>query len=311
MEATHIVVLVGPTASGKTDLALELADHRRFEILGADSRQVYRRLDIGTAKPTPEQRARVPHHLIDLVEPTEEYQAWRYQADFRSILPGVADRGAVPLVVGGTGLYIQAGIDGLSTAAPSDPALRSQLQSELLDAGPAALHARLAALDPQSAARISPNDRTRIVRLLEVCLRTGIPASVHFRQHRPEALSAQVSYLGVDWPRDQLYERIQRRTTELLRHGWIEEVEGLLASGVPTDARSMQSLGYREIVELLRGRLRREDLEERILIPTRRYAKRQLTWFRSRPVHWLPAEPLTTLAKRALAWMELELSDDA
>jgi tRNA dimethylallyltransferase len=305
-----LVALVGATASGKTELALDLAESLDLEILGADSRQVYRRLDIGTAKPTPEQRGRAPHHLIDHVEPIEDYQAYRYQTELRRLLPQISARGRVPLIVGGTGLYLRAGIEGLSEASPADPDLRSRLRAELAAIGPEPLHARLAALDPAAASRVHPRDRVRIVRFLEICLTIGRPASEHLAAHRAEPLPCRVVYLGLHWPRAALYARIERRTADLLRRGWIEEVEALLASGVPPRVRSMQSLGYREIVEHLGSRLGRSELEARIALQTRRYAKRQLTWFRSLPVHWLDAAyGGPPLVERALAVLRPEIEN--
>jgi tRNA dimethylallyltransferase len=311
MEQPHLLLaLVGATASGKTELALALAERLGLEIVGADSRQVYRRLDIGTAKPTPEERARVPHHLVDHVEPAEDYQAYRYQSELRRLLPSIAARGRVPLLVGGTGLYVRAGIEGLSEAAPSDPALRSTLQAELEQLGPEPLHQQLAVLDPKAASRVHPRDRVRVVRFLEICLATGHAASEHLEAHRSEPLPCRVVYLGLDWPREDLYSRVEQRTVDLLRRGWIEEVESLLASGVPPFARSMQSLGYREIVAYLRGELGRDELAPRITLQTRRYAKRQLTWFRALPVRWLDAAgPGRPLLDRALDVLQPEIEN--
>jgi tRNA dimethylallyltransferase len=296
-----ILVLAGATASGKSELALDLAEALGAEIVGADSRQVYRRLDVGTAKPTPEERQRVPHHLIDHVEPAEDYQAWRYQAELREALPGIAERGRVPLLVGGTGLYLRAGIEGLSPGAPSDAHLRAALAAELETQGPEKLHQRLAALDPASAARIHPRDRSRIVRLLELCLTSGRPASEHLELHRPEPLPARVVYLGLHWPRAELHARIDRRAREALERGWIAEVQALLAEGVPPGCRAMQSLGYREIVAYLGGGMSRSELLRQIQVRTRRYARRQLTWFRALPLCWLQASrPRAELLQAAL-----------
>lgn len=284
-----IVALVGATSSGKTELALELAERLGLEIVGADSRQVYRGLDIGTAKPRLEQRRRVAHHLVDHVEPAEDYHAWRYQTEFRELLPRLEARGAVPLMVGGTGLYLRAAIEGLSPAAPRDEKIRAELQAVLDQKGPEELHSRLRELDPLAAERIHPRNRVRIVRALELCLSAGIPATEQLARHPAERLSGRVVYLGLDWPREQLHARIVRRTEEMLRGGWIAEVQSLLAAGVPPEARAMQSLGYREAVAHLQGKLNIEELAARVTQQTRQYARRQLTWFRAMPVRWLDA----------------------
>ena len=282
-----MAVLVGATASGKSELAVALGSRLPLQVVGADSRQVYRRLDIGTAKPTPSQRALVPHHLIDHVEPVEDYNAFRYQTEVRQLLPRLADRGVAPLLVGGTGLYLRAAIEGLSAAAPADPTLRAALHAELDRQGPEPLHQRLAALDPATATRVHPRDRVRIIRFLEICLATGQPASEHLQRNPAQPLPSRVLYLGLRWPRDLLAGRIERRTNDLLDRGWVDEVQSLLSTGVPAQARSMQSLGYREIVRHLDSGSPRDRLAADISLATRQYAKRQSTWFRPLPVHWL------------------------
>ncbi len=297
-----VLVLVGPTAAGKTELSIDLAETFGFEIVGADSRQVYQRLDIGTAKPGPSERSRVVHHLVDFVLPTEDYQAFRYQQDFRRVLAHLEQRGRTPLVVGGTGLYLRAGIEGLSPGIPSAPVIREALRQELARKGPEVLHRRLAKLDSKAADGLSPRDKVRIVRMLEICLATGMSATAYLEAHPPEPIESRVEYLGLDWSRRKLYDRIDRRADQLLKGGWIEEVEELMKLGLNPESRAMQSLGYAEIVCYLKGELDRRELLDKIQRRTRRYAKRQLTWFRALPVTWLDGGH-GDLVERARVWV--------
>jgi tRNA dimethylallyltransferase len=286
----RLVAVVGPTASGKSGLALRLAERCGGEILNTDSLQVYRHFDIGTAKPTVAERARVPHHLLDCVEPEETYSAGRYVSDAQSVLAELGQRERVPVLCGGTGLYFRALLFRLAEVPPVPEAVRREVQARLAALGPAACHAELARIDPETAARVHPNDRVRIARGLEVFLASGRPLSRYHRE-RPFLQQAHgVLSVGVHWERARLYERIGERVEAMLTAGWIAEVEGLLAKGYDPGLKPFQAIGYREIVAMLQGRRPREGLAAAIATRTRQYAKRQLTWFRKHPdVVW--AEP--------------------
>ncbi len=286
----QVLCLVGPTAVGKTACGLELAERLSAEIVSADSRQVYRRMDIGTDKPSPEERRRVPHHLIDRVEPDEVYTAGRYRDDAREAIRGILARGRLPLVVGGTGLYLRALFDGIEAGPPADSAVRARLLSLAEREGPGRLHRRLSAMDPVAARKIHPNDCSKLVRALEVLELTGCPLSEFHRVHRFRDRPFRVRWFGLIRPRSELYQRIEERVDRLIRRGLVEEVRGLIRSGFGPDLPSMRGLGYRQIAAHLAGM----PLAEAIALlkrDTRRYAKRQLTWFRRQaPVEWLAVE---------------------
>ncbi len=300
-----LLAIVGPTATGKTALALALADRLRdiseCEAVSADSRQIYRGMDIATAKPTPAERARLPHHLIDVVNPDESYTLAQYQADATAAIAAISARGHRPLLVGGTGLYVRAVVDGLAIPhVPPDPALRAELEAEAAASGPSALHARLTALDPAAAARIDPANTRRLVRALEVCILTGQPFSA---QQGSRPTPYRTILLGLTMDRAALYARADARIDAMLSAGLVAETERLLATGYDWRLPSMSSLGYREIGAYLRGELTLAASVERFKLATHAYIRRQLTWFRpDARIHWLDAAPpLETLADRALA----------
>lgn len=277
------VALVGPTGAGKSDLALALAEAEGWEILSLDSRRVYRRLDIGTAKPDAAARARVLHHMLDLVDPREVYDAHRYAADARAVLASLSGHGRQAVFEGGTGLYLQAIAAGGLDGPASDPATRAALHDELTARGDAALHAELAARDPRSAARLHPHDTFRVVRALEIARLTGRPAS----ELRAEGLRARrvepggrgvVIVLSRD--RGELDRRIAARWRSMVQAGLVEEVRALLRDGYPPGLRAFRAPGYREVVAHLGGEMAWSEVEARAIAATRRYAKRQLTWFR-------------------------------
>ena len=283
---SKVAVLVGPTAVGKTGVALELADRLKAEIVNADSLQVYRELEIGTAKPTPAERARAPHHLIDVAAPTEPYDADRYGVEGRKVLADLHRRQVPPLVVGGTGLYLKALLHGLFEEGAPRPDIRERLRREWQDLGLPRLHQRLAALDPATAGRLHPHDTYRILRALEVMEATGRPLSELFAAHRFRECPFQVLKLGLALPRDELNERIERRVEAMLAQGWLAEVEELLRR-YPPDLKPLQSLGYRHLINFLQGQWSWEEAIELLKRDTRRYAKRQLTWFKADPeVRW-------------------------
>jgi len=274
----RIIVVCGPTASGKTDLAVELASRIGGEIVGADSRQVYRYMDAGTAKPSAEARARVPHHVVDVVEPDQPFDVADWREVALAALAEIAARGHAAIVCGGTGLYLRSLLQGLFAGPPSDEGLRKALAVEEA-AQPGSLHARLAAVDPVSAARIHPHDTVRVVRALEVYESTGEPLSVWHQRHRLAERPFDALVLEVVRPADELIARIGARAQAMVELGILAEVREL---GVryDLDLKAFSAIGYREARDCLRGRLAEADLPARIAQATRSYAKRQRVWFR-------------------------------
>jgi tRNA dimethylallyltransferase len=303
-----LLVLAGPTATGKTGLAIALAQHLGGEVVSADSRQIYRGMDIGTAKPTREQRALVPHHLLDVVAPDEAYTLAQYQADAQAAIAAIHARGRLPLLVGGTGLYIRAVVDSLAIPhVPPNPELRQQLEDEAARQGRAALHARLAALDPIGAARIDPANLRRVIRALEVTLLTGQPFSAQ-QGARPSPY--RPLFLGLTGPRDALYSRADQRVDAMFAAGLVQEVQQLMAAGYDWRLPAMSSLGYQEISSYLRGEMPLEDAVERLKFNTHHYIRRQLTWFRAeRRMHWLDCTA-ADLERHALALVEAWLAGE-
>jgi tRNA dimethylallyltransferase len=287
-ELIKIVVICGPTGVGKTGFAIALARPVGAEIVGADSMQIYRRLDIGTAKPTAEERAKVVHHMVDIVDPDEDFDAAAYARQTDACISQLAEKNIVPFVVGGTGLYVKALIHGLSEAAPTDAAIRERLQNELLGSSVNAMHKRLQTVDPQSAQRIHPNDRYRILRALEVVEISGRSITGFHKAHGFAASRYDVLYIGLTMPREKLYERINRRVEMMLEEGFVDEVRTLLDQGCRPQLKSMQSLGYRHMVDYLQGRLTMDEAVRTMKRDHRRYAKRQMTWFGANSdVNWL------------------------
>jgi len=285
-----LAVLTGPTASGKTRIALELAERWGAEIVSADSMQVYRRLDIGTAKPTAAERARVPHHGVDLAEPDEPFDAVRFREAAEAAIADIAARGRRVLVVGGTGLYLRVLLYGLASLPPPDPARRRELEEEAERVGSAALHARLTTLDPAAAARIHPADRFRIIRALEVAA-TGRRISEIQAAHRFAEPCHPHRMVALRVERAELRARILRRAEAMLAAGLLDEVRRILAAGFSPDLRPLRAFGYREPVAAVLGRRPVEGLAEAIARDTARYAKRQLTWLRGeRGVEWCEPE---------------------
>lgn len=276
------IALIGPTASGKTDLALEIAARFPVEIVSLDSAQVFVGMDIGTAKPDRETLARFPHHLIDLVTPEESYSAARFRADALRVMNGIAARGHVPLLVGGTMLYFKALVEGLADMPAADPALRAAIDAEAAAQGWPALHAELARLDPVTAARLAPGDSQRIQRALEVVRLTGQPLGALWEKQRADALPFDLLTVALAAPeRALLHERIARRFHAMLAAGLVAEVENLRAKyRLHADLPSMRCVGYRQVWEMLAGRLPAAELAERGIFATRQFAKRQLTWLR-------------------------------
>lgn len=276
-----LLILAGPTGVGKSDLALAVARQWGGGIVTADSMQVYRGLAIGTAQPSAAELAEIPHRLVGHVEPTEPYDAARFVADAEAAVAELRETGRVPLIVGGTGMYLKSLTEGLFEGPSRDPEARRRLHAEAEASGPEALHARLAGVDPDAAARIMPRDTQRIVRALEVLETTGRPLSAWHADSRREGPRHAARYVIVTRERDDLYQRIDTRVRRMLDAGWVDEVRGLLRDGVPETAPAFRALGYREILAHLRGELAESDLEPAIAQTSRQYAKRQLTWFRA------------------------------
>ena len=282
-----VLVLIGPTAVGKTALSLALAERFSCEIVGLDSMQIYRHMDIGTAKATPEERARVPHHLLDVVDPDEEYHVARYVADATEACRRIIDRGNHPLLVGGTGLYLKGLLEGLFEIPAIPEPVRESLRQRLAKEGRAVLFGELSQCDPESAERIHPNDTHRLLRALEIFQVTGRTWSEHLREQQVQPALTKVLQIGLHCERDVLYERINLRVEQMVAEGLLGEVEKLLAMGYDPSLKSMQSIGYRHMLQFLKGEW---DWDETLFLlarDTRRYAKRQMTWFGSDPtIRW-------------------------
>jgi tRNA dimethylallyltransferase len=278
--ASGLIAIVGPTASGKSELALRIARERAGEIVSCDSLQVYRGLDVGSAKPTAAERREIPHHLVDVVDPDEPFSAADYARLSRSALAGVADRGRLAIVAGGTGLYLRALLVGLFDGPSRDEAFRARLERVADRFGDARLHRLVSWADPATAARIPPRDRVRVIRALEVLRATGRPISMHHSTPAQALEGFNVFTIGVAPERAALRERVERRTEKMFASGLLEEVCGLLARGYDPDLRPLRSIGYRQAVAVVRGDLDAGAARRDIVTETMRYAKRQMTWFR-------------------------------
>lgn len=286
-----LVVLVGPTAVGKTSLTLRLCQELNAEVISADSVQVYRGLDIGSAKPTARELALAPHHLIDAADPGREFDAAAFADLADRAIADIHARGRRVLVAGGTGLYIRALLHGLAPAPPPDAGLRRRLAEEWERRGGRALHDRLADLDPAAAERIHVNDRQRVLRALEVCLQTGERFSERQAGHGFRRARYPYLLIGLERPRAELNQRINERCRLMWEQGLADEVRGLLDQGVSPKARCLGALGYSQAVRMLAGELTPEQAQEETARKTRAYAKRQLTWFRGmKGIKWFAAD---------------------
>ncbi len=290
--AEPVICICGATASGKSAVGFALAHRLDGEVISADAMAIYRGMNIGTAKPTVAEAGGIPVHLIDMVNPDEQFTVADFQQHALTCIQSIRARSRQPLIVGGTGLYVRALLDGF-IIPPTDPsgALRQSLRMRLRREGAAALHAELARRDPEQAARTHPNDSVRILRALEICLLTG-QTCAQARKASPHPDVTPSLRIGLHVEREALYARIDRRVCQMIEAGWLEEVERLLASGYNETAPGMRSLGYREIAQVLKGGLSLDEAIARIQQQTRRFAKRQLTWFRADPaVVWIEAQP--------------------
>lgn len=298
------IALVGATATGKTAVGILLAEALDTEIIGCDSRQVYRRLDVGSAKPSAAERRRVRHHLVDVADPAERYSAARFRDDVQALLPRFAARARVPVIVGGTGLYLRAAVDGLCPAPPADPGVRRWLDA-LGEALPGGLHPLVASVDAAAAARIHPNDRLRLNRALEVHHLSGRTLSEHQRRHREGRGAGAVRMFAIDLPPQQLRARIDCRLDAMLAAGFLEEARGLLRLGLDPALPALRAVGYPELFAHLRGETTLQDARAAVGRATWQYARRQLTWFRGEPrVTWIPASAATTAAEIAARILE-------
>ena len=285
----NIICIAGPTASGKSALAVELAKEYHGEVVSCDSMQVYRRMDIGTAKPTREEMQGIPHHMIDVAEPDEDFSVSRYCRLAAPIVDDIVSRGKTAIIVGGTGLYMDSLIRGNDFAPFPSTGQRERLEVQADTVGMDAMLEWLRGVDPEAAARLHPSDRKRIIRALEVYLETGETITAHNR--RTQILPPRYAplWLGVDFAeRAELYRSIEQRVDRMLELGLVEEIKDLLASGVPETATSMQAIGYKEFVSALDCRCTIEEATADVKQASRHYAKRQLTWFRrNREINWL------------------------
>ena len=282
-----LLVLLGPTASGKTSLALALAEDFHGEIVSCDSVALYRELEIGTAKPSLEERRRVPHHMIDIAGPEEQVTAGDYSRLARAAIQGIRDRAHLPIVVGGTGLYLRALLEGLFAGPPRSEELRTRLRERSVQRGPEYLHRMLRRLDPEAARSIHGNDVPKMIRALEVCISSRVPMTVSWREGRDPLRGFSILRIGLNPPREELYRRINARAKEMFRRGLAEETRALLAK-YGDAARALGSLGYKQASQYLDGGLSLQEAINATQQGHRNYAKRQMTWFRREPnVHWL------------------------
>ena len=285
----NIICIAGPTASGKTALAVELAKGLNGEVVSCDSMQVYKRMDIGTAKPTPEEMQGIPHHMIDVAQPWEDFSVSRYCDMAAPIVDDIISRGKTAVIAGGTGLYMDSLIRGNTFAPFPATGVRERLEAQADRDGMEAMLAQLRSLDPDAAQRLHLSDRKRILRALEVYLETGETITEHNR--RTQAIPPRYAplWIGLDFARrEELYRRIDLRVGLMLRQGLVEEIRGLLAEGIPEKATAMQAIGYKEFIDALDGRCTIEEAADQVRQSSRRYAKRQLTWFRrNQSIHWL------------------------
>lgn len=285
----RILALVGPTASGKTRVGIALARVLGGEVVSADARQIYRHMDIGTAKPTVEERALARHHMIDVVNPDEDYSAGHYAGDARAAIESILERNRIPVLVGGSGLYLKAVLDGFSPMPRTPRAVRERLMAGA-EEDPAGIYARLRGVDPRTAERLHANDTKRIVRALEVFELTGTPLSALHEQPPQTERDWRVAWFGLRMDRSLLYRRIEERVDAMFASGLVDEVRELQRRGYGPELNALNTFGYREVFDYLAGKLDLDETGAQIKMGTRRYAKRQLTWFRKdRRLTWIDA----------------------
>jgi tRNA dimethylallyltransferase len=300
-----VIVICGATGIGKTSVGIELAEKFGGEIISADSMQIYRYMDIGTAKPTPVELARITHHMIDIVDPDETYDAVQFSRQARDRIAEIVNRGLIPFIVGGTGLYIKALLHGLFQSKPVDPQIRNRLRQEAEESGSGLLFERLKKIDPAAAGRIHPNDSYRIIRALETIESTGKTISELHLEHgfTEDPFNTLTVCLGMD--RQKLYTRIDQRVELMIEAGLVEEVTKLLEMGYTAELKSMQSIGYRHVVEFLQEKLPWDECVRTLKRDTRRFAKRQFTWFGvDQQVQWYRPDQLDEIVRLVRRFLE-------
>lgn len=276
-----IILIVGPTGAGKTQLALEIAQKINGEIVTADSMQIYRYMDIGTAKPTAQEQALIPHHLLDIIDPDQNFSAGQYRTLAAQAIDSILKKNKNVLVCGGTGLYIKSLIHGIFPGSKENEAIDQELRAKAAQSGEGYLYEELKKVDPASALRIHPQDTFRIIRALEVYYLTGFPISQHHEKHAFKERHYEYLQIGIHWDRPTLYDRINQRCEQMVKDGFIEEVRSLRSRGYHSELKSMRSLGYRHVCAFLEGKISLEEAMRTMKLDTRRFAKRQLTWFRA------------------------------
>jgi tRNA dimethylallyltransferase len=287
----QVLVILGPTCVGKTQASLKLADIINGEIVSFDSRQVYNFMDIGTAKPTLEERERVTHHLIDLISPDQKFTAADYGKKSREVIREIVERKRYPIAVGGSGLYLRALIEGFFEGPKANGKIRKRLEGEAQKFGEPHLFNRLKEVDPEAAERIHPNDLVRIIRALEVYELTGKPISIWQREGKYDPFPMSFIKIGLNLSREKLYQRIDQRVDEMMNRGLLEEVKRLNEMGFTLRLKALKTVGYQELFAYLEGQLNLSEAVEKIKQNTRNYAKRQLTWFKKdKEIKWLDAE---------------------
>lgn len=284
----RLVVILGPTASGKSGLAIALAERLNGEVVACDSTQVYRYFDIGTGKVPAAERRGIPHHMIDLVEPEEVFTAGEYRRRVTEVLQAICARGKLPILTAGTGLYLRALLEGLAEAPARSEEIRERLRQRAARRGPEHLHRILRRLDQESALRIAPGDTQKVIRAIEIRLVSGEPASALHKRGRAGLEGFRVLKIGLMPARETLYKRIEQRVTTMLESGWLDEVKILIDRGITPTSKPFEFLGYSQLRDVLAGRMAIDEAIRQIQQSTRQYAKRQVTWFRKEhDVHWI------------------------
>jgi len=300
-----VIVICGPTGIGKTSVGIQLAEKLGGEIISADSMQIYRYMDIGTAKPTADEQNRVLHHMIDIVDPDENFDAVRFAQMAREKVMRLHQKVILPVVVGGTGLYIKSLLQGLFQSNPVDPQIRKRLTQEAAGNGSSSLHDRLKQVDPDTAGRLHPNDAYRIIRALETIESTGRSISEHHQDHGFADEPFDALKVGLQMDRQKLYDRIDQRVDLMIDAGLLDEIRKLLDMGYTADLKAMQSIGYRQVVDFIGGRLPWDESVRTLKRDTRRFAKRQFTWFGAdKQIQWYEPDQLKEIFRLVESFLE-------